>query len=113
MEKKKKTEATEKELERLLEEVKKDLEELREKLGMTEETDLTKLPLEVLSKVRETASEVAGKALEVVKSAAKIAEKSVEVVKSGAIGAVEGAKKAIKEEQKSESQVSQEPEEKK
>ena len=59
---------------------------------MSEEKDITKLPLEVVKKVTDTASEVA-------KTAMEIAEKAVKVVTSAATGAVEGAKKAIKEDQ--------------
>ena len=81
----------EKNLQQELEKIKAELEELRKKIGMSEEKDITKLPLEVVRKVTDTASEVAKTALE-------IAEKAVKVVSYAATGAVEGAKKAIKEE---------------
>jgi hypothetical protein len=54
---------------------------------MSEEKDITKLPLEVVKKVTDTASEVA-------KTAMEIAEKAVKVVTSAATGAAEGVKKS-------------------
>ncbi len=74
-----------------LEEIKKVLEELRVKLGMTERMGLTKVPAEAAKKIGETASEV-------VKTASDVIEKALKVVQFAAVGAMEGAKKALKEE---------------
>lgn len=83
----------EKKFQEELEKIKADLEELRNKIGMPEEKDITKLPVEAAKKVSETASDV-------VKAAMEIAEKAIKVVSSAAVGAVEGAKKALTEEEK-------------
>lgn len=76
-----------------LDEIKKDLEDLKEKLGMTKRSDLTRLPLEAARKIGDTASEI-------VKTASDVVEKSLKVVQFAALGAIEGGKKALKEETK-------------
>ncbi len=81
----------EKRLQEDLEEIKKALEELRVKLGMTERMGLTRVPAEAAKKIGETASDV-------VKTASDVIEKALKVVQFAAVGAMEGAKKALKEE---------------
>jgi len=58
---------------------------------MTEGKDFTKIPTEAAKKIGETASDV-------VKTASDIIEKAFKVAQSAAVGAIEGAKKALKEE---------------
>ncbi|MCS7262667.1 MAG: hypothetical protein N3C13_03180 [Aquificaceae bacterium] len=81
-----------KDLAQELEKIKAELEELRRKMGMTEEKSLKDLPAEALSKVMEVSKEI-------VKTAADIGERALKVVKYSVEGAVEGAKKALKEEE--------------
>lgn len=81
-----------KDLAQELEKIKAELEELRRKMGMTEERSLKDLPAEALSKVMEVSKEI-------VKTAADIGERALKVVKYSVEGAVEGAKKALKEEE--------------
>ncbi|MDM7266105.1 MAG: hypothetical protein P3W89_000455 [Aquificaceae bacterium] len=78
-----------------LEKIKAELEELKKKLGMAEEKSLKELPAEALSKVMEVSKEI-------VKTTAEIGEKALRVVRYSVEGAVEGAKKALKEEEKKE-----------
>lgn len=79
-----------KDLTQELERIKAELEELKKKLGMAEEKSLRELPTEALSKVMEVSKEI-------VKTTAEIGEKALRVVRYSVEGAVEGAKKALKE----------------
>jgi|UniRef100_A0A7C2V780 hypothetical protein len=81
-----------KDLTQELERIKAELEELKKKLGMAEEKSLRELPTEALSKVMEVSKEI-------VKTTAEIGEKALRVVRYSVEGAVEGAKKALKEEE--------------
>jgi len=74
-----------------LEGIKKDLEELRAKLGMTKRGDFSKLPTDAAKKLSDTASEI-------MKTASEVVEKTLKVAQYAAIGAIEGGKKALKEE---------------
>jgi hypothetical protein len=85
----------EKRLQQDLEEMKKTLSDLRLKLGMTKAKGLTKVPTETAKKIGDTASEV-------VKSASDVVEKALKVVQFAALGAMEGAKKALKQERETE-----------
>ncbi len=78
-----------------LEKIKAELEELKKKLSETEGKGITDLPKEAFHRVSEVAQDI-------VRSAMEIAEKSFLVVKSAAEGAIEGAKRAMKEEEKKE-----------
>ncbi|MGQ0793305.1 MAG: hypothetical protein ACT4NX_04365 [Deltaproteobacteria bacterium] len=71
--------------------IKRELEDLRSKLGLTKRSDLTKLPMDAARKVGDTASEI-------IKTASDVVEKALKVVQYAAVGAVEGGKKALKEE---------------
>ena len=85
----------EKDLAQELERIKAELEELRKKLGAAEEKSIKDLPAEALSKVMDVSKEI-------VKTAAEIGEKALKVVRFSVEGAVEGAKRALKEEEKKE-----------
>jgi hypothetical protein len=73
--------------------IKKDLEELRAKLGMTKQGDFSKLPIDAAKRLSDTASEI-------MKTASDVVEKTLKVAQYAAIGAIEGGKKALKEELK-------------
>ncbi len=81
-----------KDLAQELERIKAELEELKKKMGVAEEKGLKDVPAEALSKVMDISKEI-------VKTAAEIGEKAIKVVKFSVEGAVEGAKKALKEEE--------------
>ncbi|MCS6876224.1 MAG: hypothetical protein RMK35_04610 [Aquificaceae bacterium] len=85
----------EKDLAQELERIKAELEELRKKMGAAEEKGIKELPAEALSKVMDVSKEI-------VKTAAEIGEKALKVVRFSVEGAVEGAKRALKEEEKKE-----------
>ncbi|MCS7306981.1 MAG: hypothetical protein NZ526_00345 [Aquificaceae bacterium] len=85
----------EKDLAQELERIKAELEELRKKMGAAEEKGIKDLPAEALSKVMDVSKEI-------VKTAAEIGEKALKVVRFSVEGAVEGAKRALKEEEKKE-----------
>lgn len=85
----------EKKLQQDLDEMKKTLADLRVKLGMTEKRDLTKVPAEAAKKIGETASEV-------VKTASDVVERALRVVQFAALGAMEGAKRALSKEEEEE-----------
>lgn len=86
----------EKDLAQELERIKAELEELKKKMGKAEEEKgLKELPSEALSKVAEVSREI-------VKTTADIAEKAIRVLRYSAEGALEGVKKALKEEEKKE-----------
>lgn len=76
-----------------LDDIKKDLVELRSKLGMAKRGDFTRLPMEAARKISDTASEI-------MKTATDVVEKTLKVAQYAAIGAIEGGKKALKEETK-------------
>jgi len=93
----------EKKLQRELEEMKSTLADLRDKLGMTEKRDLTKVPAEAAKRIGETASEV-------LKTASDVVEKALKVAQFAALGAMEGAKKALsKEEEKGATRATTKP----
>ncbi|MFN3813623.1 MAG: hypothetical protein ACK4SM_03255 [Aquificaceae bacterium] len=73
-----------------LEKIKTELEELRKKIGSTEEKSIKAMPMELLGKVAEMSKDI-------LKQTAEIAEKTLLIVKYSAEGAVEGARKAIRE----------------
>ncbi|MFN7065972.1 MAG: hypothetical protein ACK4OF_07490 [Aquificaceae bacterium] len=82
-----------KDLAQELERIKAELEELKKKMGMAEEEKGIKgMSTEALSKVMEISKEI-------VKTTAEIGEKALRVVRFSVEGAVEGAKKALKEEE--------------
>ncbi len=89
----KKEKADEKKVQDHLDEIKKDLEELRNKLGMTRRSDLTKLPMEAARRLSDTSTEI-------IKTASDVFERTLRVAQYAAVGAVEGAKKALYEETK-------------
>lgn len=89
----KKEKPEEKKMQEHLDEIKKDLEELRNKLGMTKRGDLTKLPMEAAKKLSDTSTEI-------IKTASDVFERALKVAQYAAVGAVEGAKKALHEETK-------------
>ncbi|HSE83067.1 MAG TPA: hypothetical protein VLB01_00800 [Thermodesulfobacteriota bacterium] len=91
----KKEKAEERKVQEHLDEIKKDLEELRTKLGMTKRGDLTKLPMEAARKLSDTSTEI-------IKTASDVFERTLKVAQYAAVGAVEGAKKALHEETKKE-----------
>jgi len=91
--KSKKDSAGESKVEEHLDEIKKDLEELRAKLGMARKGDFSKLPMEAAKRISDTSSEI-------IKAASDVVEKALKVAQYTALGAVEGAKKALKEETK-------------
>lgn len=90
---KKKDSRVEQAVQEHLDDIKKDLQELRAKLGMTKQGDFTKLPLDAAKKISDTASEI-------MKTASEVVEKTLKVAQYAAIGAIEGGKKALKEETK-------------
>ncbi len=90
---KKKDESDEQQVQEHLDDIKKDLEELRSKLGMAKRGDFTKLPMDAARKISDTASEI-------MKTATDVIEKTLKVAQHAAIGAIEGGKKALKEETK-------------
>lgn len=81
-----------KDLAQELERVKAELEELKKKMGEAEEKSLKHLSMEALSKIMDLSKDI-------VKVTAEIGEKALKVVKYSVEGAVEGAKKALKEEE--------------
>lgn len=83
----------EKDISQELEKIKQELEELKKKLAETEGKSIKDLPAETLSKVAEIGKDI-------VKTATDIGEKALRVVKSSVEGAVEGAKRAMKDEGK-------------
>ncbi|MEN3034122.1 MAG: hypothetical protein ABDH18_03950 [Aquificaceae bacterium] len=85
----------EKDLSQELEKIKQELEELKKKLSETEGRSIKDLPAETLSKIADVGKDI-------VKAATDIGEKALRVVKSSIEGAVEGAKRAIKDENKQE-----------
>jgi len=85
----------EKKLQQDLEEMKRILADLRVKLGMTKTRDLTKIPAETAKRIGDTASEV-------VKSASEVVEKALKVVQFAALGAMQGARRALKEDKETE-----------
>lgn len=87
---KKKDSGVEQAVQEHLDDIKKDLQELRAKLGMTKQGDFTKLPLDTAKKISDTASEI-------MKTASEVVEKTLNA-QYAAIGAIEGGKKALKEE---------------
>jgi hypothetical protein len=91
--KSRKDSAEESKVEEHLDEIKKDLEELRAKLGMAQRGDFSKLPMEAAKRISDTSSEI-------IKTASDVVEKALKVAQYTALGAVEGAKKALKEETK-------------
>jgi len=90
---KKKDDLGEHKMQEHLDDIKKDLEELRSKLGIAKRGDFSKLPMEAAKKVSDTASEI-------IKTASEVVEKTLKVAQYAAIGAIEGGKKALKEETK-------------
>lgn len=74
-------------------EIKKDIIKLRTKIGMTRKSDITKLSEDVAKKVSDSASEI-------MKSSADVLHKATKVLQFAALGAVEGGKKALKENKK-------------
>ena len=79
-----------KDLSQELEKIKAELEELKKKIAEADGKGIMSLPEEAFSKVFETVQGIAKTAMEIV-------EKSFAVLKSAAAGAIEGAKKALKE----------------
>ena len=62
---------------------------------MTRRSDLTKLPMEAAKKLSDTSTEI-------IKTASDVFERTLKVAQYAAVGAVEGAKKALHEETKRE-----------
>jgi hypothetical protein len=73
--------------------IKRDVMALKTKIGKTKQSDLTKLSADVAKKVSDTASEI-------MKSSADVLHKATKVMQFAALGAVEGGKKALKEDKK-------------
>lgn len=76
-----------------LEEIKKDVMALKTKIGKTKQSDLTKLSSDVAKKVSDSASEI-------MKSSTDVLHKATKVLQFAVLGAVEGGKKAMKEDKK-------------
>ena len=76
-----------------LDEIKKDVMALKTKIGKTKQSDLTKLSEDVAKKVSDSASEI-------MKSSTDVLHKATKVLQFAALGAVEGGKKALKENKK-------------
>ena len=74
-------------------EIKKDILALKTKIGMTKKSDITKLSEDVSNKVSDSASDI-------MKSSADVLHKATKVMQFAAAGAVEGGKKALKEDKK-------------
>ena len=73
--------------------IKKDILELRTRIGVSRRSDFTKLSEDVAKKVGDSASEI-------MKHSADVLHKATKVLQFAALGAVEGGKKALKEEKK-------------
>jgi len=76
-----------------LDEIKKDVMALKTKIGKTKQSDLTKLSVDVAKKVSDSASEI-------MKSSTDVLHKATKVLQFVVLGAVEGGKKALKEDKK-------------
>ena len=76
-----------------LDEIKKDVMALKTKIGKTKQSDLTKLSADVAKKVSDSASDI-------MKSSTDVLHKATKVLQFAALGAVEGGKKALKEDKK-------------
>ena len=76
-----------------LDEIKKDVMALSAKIGKTKQSDLTKLSEDVAHKVSNSASDI-------MKSSADVLHKATKVLQFAALGAVEGGKKALKQDKK-------------
>jgi len=76
-----------------LDEIKKDVMALKTKIGKTKQSDLTKLSADVAKKVSDSASEI-------MKSSTDVLHKATKVLQFAVLGAVEGGKKALKQDKK-------------
>ncbi|TFG77470.1 MAG: hypothetical protein E4H21_03205 [Thermodesulfobacteriales bacterium] len=76
-----------------LDEIRKDVMALKTRIGKTKQSDLTKLSADVAKKVSDSASEI-------MKSSTDVLHKATKVLQFVVLGAVEGGKKALKEDKK-------------